>query len=227
MLTDAPLEIFLTGGTGYVAAALLPVLARRGHRVRALARPYSERRIPQVAQVIVGDPLLGTSYLGAVRPGDTFIHLVGTPRPAPWKGESFDRVDLGSVREAVGVARAAGVAHFVYVSVAQPAPVMKRYVEARRAAEELLAASGLRTTVLRPWYVLGPGHRWPHLLRPLYALAERVPAWSQSARRLGLVRREELIAALVAAVEAPARFRFSVLDVAGIREAGRSFAVQC
>ena len=84
-----------------MAAALLPALARRGHRVRALARPYSERRIPREAQVIVGDPLLGTSYLGAVRPGDTFIHLVGTPRPAPWKGESFERVDLGELRLAL------------------------------------------------------------------------------------------------------------------------------
>ena len=25
-----------------------------------------------------------------------------------------------------------------------------------------------RTTILRPWYVLGPGHRWPYALKPMY-----------------------------------------------------------
>ena len=224
---DAGLDVFLTGATGYLAAGLLPALAHRGHRLRALARPYSERRVPSEAQVIVGDPLFGDSYREAVRAGDTFVHLVGTPRPAPWKAPSFERVDLGSVREAVRVALSAGVAHFVYVSVAQPAPVMKSYVAARRAAEDLLVASGLRATILRPWYVLGPGHRWPHLLRPLYALAARVPTLAESARRLGLVRREDLTAAVVAAVEGPPKGRVTVVDVSGILAAGRAWVGRC
>jgi nucleoside-diphosphate-sugar epimerase len=213
------LPIFVTGATGYVAADLVPHLMRRGHRVRALARPYSETRVPAGARVVLGDPLFGESYRHAVQAGDTFVHLVGTPRPAPWKATSFRKVDLGSVIEAVGVASSSGVEHFVYVGVAHPAPVMKAYVAARRAAEGVLRTSGLRVTVLRPWYVLGPGHRWPHLLRPFYALAERVPAWSEGAKRLGLVRRGELTAALVRAIEEPAQERFRVVDVAGIRGA--------
>jgi nucleoside-diphosphate-sugar epimerase len=218
------LPIFLTGATGYVAADLVPNLLARGHRVRALARPYSEKRVPPGARIVLGDPLFGESYRPAVQKGDTFVHLVGTPRPAPWKAPSFQRVDLGSVIEAAHVARSAGVDHFVYVGVAQPAPVMRAYVAARRAAEGVLVASGLRVTVLRPWYVLGPGHRWPHLLRPFYALAEHVPAWSESARRLGLVRREELTAALVRAIEEPREERFRVVDVPAIRAAARDRA---
>jgi hypothetical protein len=64
------------------------------------------------------------------------------------------------------------VQHFVYVSVAHPAPVMKAYVEVRMQCEE----SGLNTTILRPWYV--PGHDWPYLLKPGYRLgaADSEPA---------------------------------------------------
>ena len=34
----------------------------------------------------------------------------------------------------------------------------------------------MTATIVRPWYVLGPGHRWPLALVPLYRLAERFPS---------------------------------------------------
>ena len=39
----------------------------------------------------------------------------------------------------------------------------------------------------RPWYVLGPGHRWPYLLLPIYKFAELIPKTRKGALRLGLV----------------------------------------
>ena len=65
---------------------------------------------------------------------------------------------------------AAQARRFVYVSVAHPAPVMHAYIDVRVRVEQLLRESPLPCTVLRPWYVLGPGHRWPYLLIPLYWL---------------------------------------------------------
>ena len=70
----------------------------------------------------------------------------------------------------------AGDAHVVYVSVAQPAPMMHAYIAVRAEGEAALAASGLTATVLRPWYVLGPGHWWPLTLVPLYAIARLLPS---------------------------------------------------
>jgi hypothetical protein len=67
-------------------------------------------------------------------------------------------VDLVSCRGAVEAARAAGVQHFIYVSVAQPAPVMKAYIRVRSECEAMICQSGMNSTILRPWYVLGPGH---------------------------------------------------------------------
>ncbi len=106
----------------------------------------------------------------------------------------------------------------MYVSVAQPAPVMRTYIEARQAGEARIRASGIPATILRPWYVLGPEHRWPYLLKPLYAIMELLPPTRASARRLGLITLEQMVNALVASIEqGPAGAR--VLEVPEIRRA--------
>jgi nucleoside-diphosphate-sugar epimerase len=214
-------RVFVAGATGFVGRALAPALLARGHAVRALARPGSESRVPAGCEVVAGDPLDGASYAARIAPCDTFVHLVGTPHPAPWKGASFRRVDLGSAREAAGAAAQAGVRHFVYVSVAQPAPVMGAYVAARAEAEAAIRATGMAATFLRPWYVLGPGRRWPLALAPMYRALEAIPATRVAARRLGFVTLAAMVAALLAAVEAPpAGGEVRVLDVEAIRSAG-------
>lgn len=150
---------------------------------------------------MVGDALVASTYARAVPPGGVLVHLVGVARPSPRKAKAFREIDLCSIAQAAESARAARVARLVYVSVAHPAPVMKAYVAARRAGEALVREVGCPTSILRPWYVLGPGHRWPWLLAPLYALASLIPGLRAGARRLGLVRRHQMIRALVAEVE--------------------------
>ncbi len=74
----------------------------------------------------------------------------------------------GSIRATARAATSAKASHIVYVSVAHPAPVMRAYIAAREEGEALIAATGIAATILRAWYVLGPGHRWPIVLAPLY-----------------------------------------------------------
>jgi uncharacterized protein YbjT (DUF2867 family) len=209
-------HVFLTGGTGYLGRRLAHRLVQRGHRVRALVRAGSEEKLPPGVEPIIGDALHGLSYAARVRPADTFVHLVGVPAPSPAKAQEFLRVDLASAAAAVPAAVTAGIRHFVYVSVAQPAPVMRAYVAARARAEELIRESGLAATILRPWYVLGPGHWWPVLLLPGYWLASLLPGPRATARRLGLVRLEQMIGALLFAVERPTD-SLRVLEVPQIR----------
>ena len=180
-------------------AALLP----HGHAVRALVRKGSEGKLPPGCEVVVGSPLDSASYAARVAPCDTFVQLVGVTHPSPTKVAEFRAVDFGSAKVAVEAAAGAGIRHFVYVSVAQPAPVMKFYVQVRAECEEMIRASGLNATILRPWYVLGPGRRWPYLLVPFYKLMEAIPATRETARRLGLVTWQQMIAALLNAVEHP------------------------
>jgi nucleoside-diphosphate-sugar epimerase len=196
---------------------LIPVLVERGHRVRAVARPGSESRMPAGCESTMGNVLDGRTYTAQIAPADTFVHLVGTPRPSPAKARQFREIDLVSAREAVRAAVDAGIAHFVYVSVAHPAPIMRAYIAARAEAEHAIRAAGLRATIIRPWYVLGPGHRWPHLLRPAYWLLERLPSTREAALRLGLVTIDQMIRTLLAAVENPPERGVRVIDVEGIR----------
>ena len=159
-------QVFVTGATGYVGSRVVPALVARGHQVRALVRKGSEARAPQGCEVIVGDPLDGRSFAHHVAGCDTLLQLVGVPRPSPSKAQLFREVDLRSGVASVAAAQSSGVAHFVYVSVAHPAPVMLAYQEVRVAVEGMIAAAGLKRTIVRPWYVLGPGHRWPVRARP-------------------------------------------------------------
>jgi uncharacterized protein YbjT (DUF2867 family) len=195
--------IFVAGGTGYIGRRVIPALLERGHHVRALVRRGSEAKAPRGCDLVVGDPFDRSTFAAAIAPADTFLQLVGVPRPSPAKARQFQEIDLRSARESIQAARAVGVSHFIYISVAQPAPVMRAYQAARREAERALAASGLRHTILRPWYVLGPGHRWPSVLLPLYWALEHVPSTRASARRLGLVTLPQMVRAIVHAVEHP------------------------
>ena len=200
---DAPRrDVFITGVTGYMGSRLAPRLIERGHRVRGLVRRGSESKVPPGVEPVVGDVLDARTWEAALREGGTLVHLVGVAHPSPAKAAQFRTVDLASARAAVGAASRARLGHFVYVSVAQPAPVMKAYVAARAEGESILRASGLEATILRPWYVLGPGHWWPYVSLPFYKLLEWIPATRESALRLGMVTLEEMVAAMVNTVDA-------------------------
>ena len=210
--------VFVTGATGYLGSALVPHLLARGNRVLALARPGSEARVAAGAETVPGDALDAATYGARIPAGATFVHLVGVAHPSPKKARAFREVDLASLKAALAAALPARVSHFVYLSVAHPAPVMAAYWEARAEGEALLLASGLPATILRPWYVLGPGHLWPYALVPFYALAELIPASRAGARRLGLVTRAQMVRALAAAVANPPDV-LHVVDVPAIRTA--------
>ena len=194
---------------------LIPLLASRGHKITALVREGSFP--PPQATKFVANPLVRRSYTSAIPPSDTFIHLIGTPHPSPAKAKQFREVDLLSVKVAIEAAHSAGVRHFIYLSVAQPAPMMKAFLAVRAEGEAMIRDSGIPATFLRPWYVLGPGHRWPYFLLPFYSICERLPVSRAGARRLGLVNISQMSNALIWSVENPPN-EVRILDVPQIRE---------
>jgi uncharacterized protein YbjT (DUF2867 family) len=197
-------SVFITGASGFMGQRLSADLVRRGHNVRGLVRRGSEKRLAPGCEGVTGDPLDASTYRDAIGGADTLVHLVGVAHPSPAKAAQFRTIDLASAKESVAAARSAGIEHFIYVSVAQPAPVMADYIAARSEAEDTIRASGMNATILRPWYVLGPGRRWPLLLLPMYWIMGALPATRKSAQRLGLVTLSQMIGTLTAAVEHPA-----------------------
>jgi len=217
-MSAEPRCVFLAGGTGYMGQRLIPRLLERGHTVRGLVRPGSEKKLPVGCLLVSGNALDAASYASRIAPADTFVQLVGVAHPSPAKAAEFRKVDRVAGLGAISAAKAAGVKHFVYLSVAHPAPMMRAFIEVRTECEQALRQAGLHATILRPWYVLGPDHWWPYLLVPMYALAEVLPPTRAGARRLGLVTLEQMTAALLGAVENPAA-GIRVLEVPEISRA--------
>ena len=173
---------------------------------------------------MTGDALQMDSYRNAVRGSDTFVHLIGVPHPSPAKAQQFRDVDLVSIRVAIKAARDVGIRHFVYLSVAQPAPMMQAFVEVRSAGEAMIRESGISATFVRPWYVLGPSHWWPYAILPIYWILERLPKTRESAQRLGLVTIGQMLNALIWVIENPPNDN-RIVDVPHIRQLGSKSAI--
>lgn len=160
MSGDAPLAI--TGGTGFVGRALLdlvrpgaplPAHEHGAHHVRALARREQERRdgIKWVAGSLADESALAELAQGA----GALIHIAGltnTPDPA-----KFEAANVTGTANVIAAAKDARVKRLVFVSsLAAREPSLSRYGASKAQAEELVKASGLDWTIVRPPAVYGP-----------------------------------------------------------------------
>lgn len=211
--------VFISGATGYLGRPLTQVLVSAGFDVYALTRPQSICKLPLGCRPIPGDALDPSTFQQSVPPQTVYVHLTGVPHPSPAKARKFRTIDQASFEASLQAAIANRVTHFIYVSVAHPAPVMRDYIEVRRQCESRLLQSRIPATILRPWYILGAGHRWPLILVPFYKLAERIPSMRAAAQRLGLVTHSQMLEALMTAATNPAPLTPQILDVPAIRAA--------
>lgn len=195
--------VFITGSSGYMGKRLIRILLHRGHKVIALVRKGSEHKIPAGASVVSCDPFDAVQLSARIPANAVVVQLLGVAHPSPRKANQFREIDLRSVIATATAAATAGAQHFIYVSVAMaPSKLMAAYQAVRREGEQYILQQKLNSTFLRPWYVLGPGHWWPVILYPFYAIAELIPAWRKQARSKALVTIKQMVRTLVNAVEA-------------------------
>lgn len=137
--------ILLTGGTGTLGRLVVPLLLDAGCKVRVLSRHGHEPE--DGIDYVTGDLATGEGIEAAVDGVDTIVHCAGSA-----KG------DEDKARNLVQAASAAGAQHLVYISVvgAERVPVvsgvdraMFGYFAAKRAAERIVADSGVPWTTLR------------------------------------------------------------------------------
>ena len=211
--------IFVTGGTGYIGSRLITALRQRGdYHIKALVRQVSRHKLPKGCEVIAGDALDATTYGYALPPAAIFIHLVGVSHPSPAKKKQFRDIDLASVQQAALAARKQNIQHLIYVSVTQfPTNIMKEYQAARAAGEAALLQTGITCSFLRPWYVLGPGHWWPLLLKPFYWIGKRIPAFKEMSEKLDTVTITDMIAAILYCIDHPPVKSTEIYEVSDIK----------
>lgn len=124
-------------------------------------------------------------------------------------------------------AKQAGVRHFVYVSVAQtPTRVMQDYQQCRAEGEAAILATQIPATMIRPWYVVGPGHYWPLLLQPLFTILEWIPATSKKAKALRLVTLKQMLQTLLYSVENVPAAGVRIIEIDEIKKSGSDSTAQ-
>jgi uncharacterized protein YbjT (DUF2867 family) len=165
--------ILLTGASGTVGRALLPLLLEAGHDVRALVRnPRGLGRHRVEVQIALGDlARLGDRHLQrqALRGADTVIHLAAAIRDEP-HARVEELNGLATVR-LLRAAERAGVERFVFFSALGATEFQRtRFFRAKALAEHAVAASPLATTIFAPSIVYDPSDRWVRLLRRLALL---------------------------------------------------------
>src|SRR5689334_22261162 len=138
-------QILITGGTGTLGRLIVPRLRAAGCQVRVLSR-YSHAAEPGV-EFVTGDLATGEGVEAAVKGAETIVHCAGSAQ-----GDEVKTQNL------VKSAAPSTVRHLVYISVvgADRVPVvsgvdraMFGYFASKRAAERLVADSGLPWTTLR------------------------------------------------------------------------------
>lgn len=157
------MNLFLTGGSGFVGQRLLGQLSKDTFaRVTCLAR--GELSLPEGlagadnVHVLRGD-LSDAGTLAEAMDADTVVvHLAAlTGNAAP---DAYHRVNTEGTRTLAEAAKSAGARGFIYVSTIAVAFDDTRgyhYAHSKQAAEELVSASGLPFTIVRPTIVLGEG----------------------------------------------------------------------
>jgi uncharacterized protein YbjT (DUF2867 family) len=143
--------ILVAGGSGTLGTRLIPLLARRGADVRILTRNPDGAPHPDGSQVEVvgGDVRDARAVERAVSGARTVISAItgfGMARDV-----SARTVDWEGNANLIRAAKAAGVEHFILLSVCQAAPAHPiELFRMKHRAEEELRASGLAWTIIRP-----------------------------------------------------------------------------
>lgn len=136
-------RVLVTGGTGPIGRALVERLIENGHHVRVLSR-RSNAEIPEFAELAIGDLETGRGLDSAVKGAEILVLCATSPFRA------MRDVDVDGTRRILDAAKAAGGRpHVVLPSTVGADSNPLPYYEARRAAEDIVRASGLPWTVLR------------------------------------------------------------------------------
>ncbi|MBW1991369.1 MAG: NAD(P)H-binding protein [Deltaproteobacteria bacterium] len=154
------MQVFVTGASGFVGNEVVKELLDRGHQVKALVRPGSEKKLQERdrVEVVRGDCLHPETFAPALEGCDAAIHLVGIIREFPGRGITFERVHVEATRNVVDAARAASLRRYLHMSAlgARPEPADPYHVT-NWQADEYVITSGLTYTIFRPSIIYGPG----------------------------------------------------------------------
>jgi uncharacterized protein YbjT (DUF2867 family) len=164
--------VLLTGGTGYVAGRLIPLLEKKGVVLRCLARKPDRLR-PFVAastEVVPGDVLDSASLQRAMQGIHTAYYLVHLMSGST----NFEKDDRQAAMNFAQSAKEAGVQRIIYLGGLgdDQDPKLSPHLRSRHEVGKILRDSGVETFEFRASMVIGSGSGSFDLVK---SLTDRLP----------------------------------------------------
>jgi len=211
-------NIFVTGGTGFVGAHLVRALQERGDRVTCLVRrpELAERLGWRDVRLVRGDLDNPSALRDGCAGAEVVFHVAG--KVVARNAFEFMATNRDGTANVLEAAQEHGVARFVLVSslaaagpttpghpideTRHPAPVTD-YGRSKLAAEVLVRAMPFPWTIVRPPVVYG---EWDRGTLKIFQLARGpiAPVLGNGTQELSVIHADDLARALVAAGTSPA-----------------------
>jgi len=135
-------DVLVTGGTGTLGRALVPLLVDAGHGVRVLTR-RPDARLPDGAAAAVGDLRTGAGLREAVEGVEVVVHAA-TDGAGPSSG-----TDVEGTRRLLAALDRDRLRQVVYVSVVGVDRTPLPYHRMKHETERIVTGSGLPWSILR------------------------------------------------------------------------------
>jgi nucleoside-diphosphate-sugar epimerase len=206
-------NVFVTGGTGFVGAHLVRALQERGDRVTCLVRrpELAERLGWRDVRLVRGDLDDAAALLQGCEGAELVFHVAG--RIIAKDAVQFMATNRDGTANVLEAAEEHGVSRFVLVSSLaaagptvpgqpidesrRPAPVTD-YGRSKLAAEVLVRAMPFPWTIVRPPVVYG---EWDRGTLKVFQLARApvAPVFGDGSQELSVIHADDLARALIAA----------------------------
>jgi uncharacterized protein YbjT (DUF2867 family)/membrane protease YdiL (CAAX protease family) len=180
--------VAVIGGTGFLGRHVVEELEKTGHSVRVFSRRIG-------FDALRPDP-------EALRGVDAVVNLAGIKREDG--RQTFQAVHVDLVRNLIGAMKVAGVRRLIHISVvvARAAPGLP-YHDSKWKGEEVVRASDLDWTILRPGVIYGDGDDMLTHLALMIRTAPIFPIVGDGASPMRPVDARDVAAAVVSALHRP------------------------
>lgn len=204
-----PRRICLLGGSGFVGSRLAARLAGRGHEIVVPTRNLQRSRhllvLPTVR--LQETDISEAAALEAVLDGcDVVVNLVGILNERGRHGAGFRKAHSQLAAHLVSAATRQGLRKLVQVSAlnADAGRAPSFYLRSKGEAEDIVRASSLAWTVLRPSVIFGPGDSFTNRFASLLRLLPGVFPLAMAQARFAPVHVDNVVEAIHRAATDPA-----------------------